>query len=287
MTDKPPVQVALTFDFDAYSTWIGSHNATSPSMLSRGEFGPVGVRRILPLLERFGIKATFFVPGHTALAFPSAVCAIRDGGHEIGHHGWVHENPVLLSSEEERHVLLRGLEALEQVAGVRPTGYRSPAWDNSPATVPLLLEHGFAYESSMMGHDYEPYWCRVGDAWSKTEAFEFGTPVDLVELPVSWHLDDFPHFEFMAGASGYLPGGRAPSSVLETWMAEFDYLYDRVGTGVLVVTMHPQIIGRGSRMLMLEQFIAHVASRPNAGFTTCIDYVSDWRQGRAPSLPPR
>ncbi len=284
MTQKPPVQVALTFDFDAYSTWIGSHNATSPSMLSRGEFGPVGVRRILPLLERFGIKATFFVPGHTALAFPSAVCAIRDGGHEIGHHGWVHENPVLLSPDEERHVLLRGLEALEQVAGVRPTGYRSPAWDNSSATVPLLLEHGFEYESSMMGHDYEPYWCRVGDAWSKTEAFEFGTPVDLVELPVAWHLDDFPHFEFMAGA---LPGGRAPSSVLETWIAEFDYLHDRVGEGVLVVTMHPQIIGRGSRMLMLEQFIAHVASRPNAGFTSCIDYVSHWRQGRTPSLPPR
>ena len=282
-----PVQVALTFDFDAYSTWIGSHNATSPSMLSRGEFGPVGVRRILPLLDQFGAKATFFVPGHTALAFPSAVCAIAEAGHEIGHHGWVHENPVLLAPEEERMVLLRGFEALREVAGVRPTGYRSPAWDNSPATVPLLLEQGFVYESSMMGHDYEPYWCRVGDRWSKTEAFEFGTPVDLVELPVAWHLDDFPHFEFMAGSHGYLQGGRAPSSVLETWMAELDYLADRIGQGVLVVTMHPQIIGRGSRMLMLEQFLDHAASKPNVGFTRCIDYVTDWKRGKHPTLPER
>ena len=287
MIEKPPVQVALTFDFDAYSAWIGSHNATSPSMLSRGEFGPVGVRRILPLLERFGIKATFFVPGHTAMAFPSAVLAIRDGGHEIGHHGWVHENPALLTPEEERHVLLRGIEALAEVAAVRPVGRRSPAWDNSPATIPLLLEHGFEYESSMMGHDYEPYWCRVGDRWSKTEAFEFGTAVELVEMPVAWHLDDFPQFEFMAGASGYLAGGRAPSGVLESWKAEFDYLHDRVGAGILIVTMHPQIIGRGSRMLMLEEFIGYVASKPGAGFTTCIDYVRDWRRGKHPALPPR
>lgn len=282
-----PVQIALTFDFDAYSTWIGSHNATSPSMLSRGEFGPVGVRRILPLLDRYGARATFFVPGHTALAFPSAVKAIVDGGHEIGHHGWVHENPVLLTPEEERTVLLRGFDALDRVAGVRPTGYRSPAWDNSPATIPLLLEHGFAYESSMMGHDYSPYWCRVGDSWNKTEAFEFGTPVDLVEIPVSWHLDDFPHFEFMAGSHGYLQGGRAPSDVLETWTAELDYLCDRVGEGVLVITMHPQIIGRGSRMLLLEAFMERVARKPNAAFTRCDEYVARWKQGKTPSLPPR
>ncbi len=282
-----PVQIALTFDFDAYSTWIGSHNATSPSMLSRGEFGPVGVRRILPLLDRYGAKATFFVPGHTALAFPSAVQAIADAGHEIGHHGWVHENPVLLSPAEERTVLLRGLDALDKVAGVRPVGYRSPAWDNSPDTVPLLLEHGFVYESSMMGHDYEPYWCRVGDRWSKTEAFEFGTPVELVEMPVSWHLDDFPHFEFMAGPGGYLQGGRSTSDVLETWCAELDYLCDRVSEGVLVLTMHPQIIGRGSRMLMLEAFLERVTGKANAEFTRCDHHVARWKQGKSPTLPPR
>lgn len=283
MADRP-VQVALTFDFDAYSTWIHSHGATSPSMLSRGEFCAVGVRRILPLLERYGIKATFFIPGHTALAFPGHVRAIRDDGHEIGHHGYVHENPVLLSPEAERAVLLKGLEALDEVAGVRPTGYRSPAWDNSPNTVPLLIEHGFAYESSMMGNDYEPYWCRVGDKWSKTAPFEFGWPVDLIELPVSWHLDDFPHFEFMPGGQS---GSTAPSAVLETWCAEVDYLCDRVGQGVLVVTMHPQIIGRGSRMLMLEAFIKHVLTKGNAGFTRCADYVGAWRQGKSPTLPPR
>lgn len=279
------VHVALTFDFDAYSTWIGSHRATSPSMLSRGEFDPIGARRILKLLEQASIAATFFVPGHSALAFPPVVRAFRDGGHEIGHHGWVHENPVLLTRDEERTVLLRGLEALDKVAGIKPCGYRSPAWDNSPATVELLLELGFEYESSMMGNDHEPYWCRVGDAWSTTEEFCFGTPVDLVELPVAWHLDDFPQFEFLATDKGYLPGGRAPSTALEIWKAEFDFLYQRIGSGVMVVTMHPQIIGRGHRLLMLEDFIGHVASHERAGFTTCRDYVRQWRKGRSPSLP--
>jgi peptidoglycan-N-acetylglucosamine deacetylase len=158
------VRIALTFDFDAYSTWICTFGATSPSMLSRGEFGPIGVRRLLALLKQHDAKATFFTPGHTALAFPSILCAIRDAGHEIGHHGWVHENPCTLSPNQEREVIDRGLEALAKVAGVRPTGFRSPAWDNSPSTVPLLLEHGFRYESSMMGSDFEPYWCRVGDS---------------------------------------------------------------------------------------------------------------------------
>ena len=150
------VRIALTFDFDAYSTWIGTFGATSPSMLSRGEFGPIGVRRLLALLKQHDAKATFFTPGHTALAFPSILCAIRDAGHEIGHHGWVHENPCTLSPNQEREVIDRGLEALAKVAGVRPTGFRSPAWDNSPSTVPLLLEHGFRYESSMMARTLSP-----------------------------------------------------------------------------------------------------------------------------------
>jgi peptidoglycan/xylan/chitin deacetylase (PgdA/CDA1 family) len=118
----------------------------------------------LDLLDRFGVKSTFFIPDHSAVAFPEPTRMIRACGHEIGHHGWVHENPAMLTPEQERHVLERGLEALDRIAGVRPVGYRSPAWDNSPVTVSLLLEYGFEYESSLMGGDYAPYWCRVGDA---------------------------------------------------------------------------------------------------------------------------
>lgn len=279
------VRVALTFDYDAMSNWIGSSGARSPGMISRGEFGPIALRRILVLLEKRSIKSTFFVPGHTARAYPDTVKAIHAAGHEIGHHGWIHENPVGLSPDEERHVLERGLEALQEVVGVRPLGYRSPGWDNSNATVPLLLEYGFEYESSLMGSDYEPYWCRVGDEYSTTEEFRWGAPVNLVELPVAWHLDDFIQFEFVATASGILNAARSTTMAWEIWKAEFNYLYERVGQGVLIITMHPQVIGRGHRMLFLEQFMDYVAGHTGASFTTLGEYQQQWRVGRTPQLP--
>ena len=285
MTDKKDVRIALTFDFDAYSGWIGTFGATSPSMLSRGEFGPIGVRRILALLERYGAKGTFFTPGHTALAFPEHLRSINEAGHEIGHHGWVHENPITLTADQERAVLERGLEALDKIVGIRPVGYRSPAWDNSPSTIPLLLEMGFEYESSMMGTDFSPYWCRVGDEWSATEEFRFGKPVDLVEVPVAWHLDDWPYFEYVATPKRTTMGLRNPNDPLTVWKGEFDYLFDRIGTGLLTITMHPQVIGRGYRMLMLESFLHHVTAFEGVTFTTCADYVRDWKKDKAPSLP--
>jgi peptidoglycan/xylan/chitin deacetylase (PgdA/CDA1 family) len=279
------VNVALTFDFDAYSLWIGTYDSNSPSMLSRGEFGPVGVMRILELLAKHKITATFFIPGHTVLAFPKVVRAIHEAGHEIAHHGWVHENPATLSPEEERAVLEKGLAIISDATGSRPVGYRSPAWDNSTSTVPLLLEYGFEYESSLMGGDFEPYWCRVGDSWSKTTEYSFGKPVNLVELPVSWSLDDFPHFEYVMAPNGIIQAVQTPRNVLEIWTAEFDYLYDRIGQGLFMPTMHPQVIGRGHRMMMLEAVIEHMIKRPGVTFTTCRDYSRKWRAGKTPSLP--
>ncbi|MCA9860793.1 MAG: polysaccharide deacetylase, partial [Thermomicrobiales bacterium] len=189
--------VCLSFDFDAISLWIGPMGAKSPSMISRGEFGAVAVPRLLKLLDQAGVPATFFVTGHTAETYPTQTRAIAEAGHEIGHHGYLHENPIELSPEAEEAVLLRGLAALDAVAGVRPVGYRSPAWDNSPSTMELLLKHGFRYESSLMGDDFTPYWCRTGDAIGPDGPYRFGPPVDLVEMPVSWLLDDFPHFEYI------------------------------------------------------------------------------------------
>jgi peptidoglycan/xylan/chitin deacetylase (PgdA/CDA1 family) len=278
------VRVALTFDYDAMSNWIGSSGAKSPGMISRGEFGPIGVRRILALLQSRGIRSTFFVPGHTARAYPDTVRAIHAAGHEIGHHGWVHENPVTLAPDQERQVLERGLEALQDVVQVRPVGYRSPGWDNSEATVPLLLEYGFEYESSLMGSDFEPYWCRVGDEFSQTEEFRWGRPVNLVELPVAWHLDDFIQFEFVATPTAILNATRSTTMAWEIWTSEFDYLLDRAGHGLMTITMHPQVIGRGHRMLFLERFIDYVVTRGGA-FTTLGEYARQWRAGRTPELP--
>jgi peptidoglycan-N-acetylglucosamine deacetylase len=275
--------VAVTFDVDGFANWIGSLGITSPGVLSRGEFEHVGLGRVLALLAELRIQGTFFVPGSTAVTFPGEIRAIRDGGHEIAHHGWVHEPPARLPEDEERRVLLRGLEALDRVVGVRPVGYRSPGWDNSPRTVELLLEHGFEYDSSLMGNDYSPYWCRVGDSASQVDGFAWGNPVDLVEMPVAWHLDDFPYFEPVAEAGQ--SGLRTPSSVLEVWRAEIDYLVREVRDGILILTLHPQVIGRGHRMAMLRSFLEYAGAQPGLRFSSCIDYSRAWRAGRHPSLP--
>jgi len=275
--------VCLTFDFDAISIWIGPFAATSPSMISRGEFGVVGVERILRLLDRAGIAATFFVPGHTADTYPDTVRAIASAGHEIGHHGYLHENPVSLASRDaERDVLQRGLDALDRVAGVRPTGYRSPSWDNSPHTVDLLREAGFRYESSLMGDDFTPYWCRTGDVASQNGPYQFGAATDLVEMPVSWILDDWPHFEYLQIGSRVSPGLSAPTKVEEVWRGEFDYLYREVPDGVFTLTMHPQVIGRGHRLLMLERLIGYFQEHPGVQFTTLTAAADNFRH-RHPS----
>jgi peptidoglycan/xylan/chitin deacetylase (PgdA/CDA1 family) len=279
------VAVALTFDFDGFTNWLWSLDARTPGPLSRGEYDRVGARRTLALLREYGIRATFFTPGANAMVFPKIVEAIVAEGHELAHHGWAHEHPAQIPRDEERRALERGLEALERVGGTRPTGYRSPGVDNSAFTVELLVEHGFEYDSSLSGSDYEPYWCRVGDVWSKDEPYQFGRPVRLVELPFSHNLNDFTYL-MPVMAPAHLAGNTSPSTVLEIWKGDFDYLHDRIGAGLLVLTMHPQVIGRGHRLEMLRAFLEHVRSRPNAVFTVCRDFSRDWAAGKEPSLPP-
>lgn len=271
--------VCLTFDFDAISLWLGPFKATSPSMISRGEFGPVAARRILDLLDRYQIRSTWFVPGHTADTYPEAVREVHDRGHEIGHHGYCHENPVGLSPEEERRILEKGLQALERLTGSRPYGYRSPSWDMSPNTVELLLEYGFIYDSSLMGNDFTPYRCRRGDQYSLDGPYQFGEPTNLVEMPVTWGLDDFPAFEYVSLPTKLYPGLRSPSQVFEIWAGDFDYMAAHVPGGVYTLTLHPQVIGRGHRMLFLERLIRHLCATPGTRFERMLDIVERWKEG--------
>jgi peptidoglycan-N-acetylglucosamine deacetylase len=250
--------VCLTFDFDALSLWI-ARDMLSPTPISPGEFGVVGAERILALLAQHGIHATWFIPGHTLETYPELCARLHASGHEIGHHGYAHEPPVNLTPEREEEVLMRGNAAIQQITGAPATGYRSPAWDLSPHTVGLLLKHGFRYDSSMMGHDSLPYYARRGDHITPDAPARFGPPTPLIEMPISWTLDDFPHFEYLWTATHLQQGLQRADDVLANWLDDFRYMARTSDWGVLTYTFHPQVIGRGHRMLVLERLIETLA----------------------------
>jgi peptidoglycan/xylan/chitin deacetylase (PgdA/CDA1 family) len=250
----PRSTVCLTFDFDAMSVWFGYEHVT-PAMLQRGEYGArVGVPRLLQMLEEQELPATFFIPGHTLESFPEPSQAILEAGHEVAHHSYAHVDPSGQAPDEERADMERALAVLDRV-GVKPLGYRSPSADVSPLTLELLEEHGFLYDSSLMADDYRPYRPRIGDTVSQQEPLRRGREAALWEIPMCFELDDWPHFQFNFSPSRV--GLSAPSKVLEIWRDELDYMHEHVDGGVLVVCMHPQVIGRGHRMTMLERFVEH------------------------------
>ena len=265
--------VCLTFDFDTFSGFLAT-GQTSPTQISRGEFGVVGAQRILELLGGLDITATWYIPGITLEAYPDACAAIADAGHEIGHHGYEHVPPAKLSRDAEADQLSRANALIETLTGAKARGYRSPAWDLSPYTVELLLEQGFTYDSSMMGHDYLPYRARTGDVFEQGEPVRFGRETDLLELPVSWSLDDYPHFE-LAGRGGLAP----TTGVLENWLDDYRYMARTMDWGVITYTCHPMVIGRGHRMLMLERLIEQLAE-DGAAFVTAEQALTEFA-GRA------
>ena len=246
--------VCLTFDFDAQSGFI-SRGLTTPTPLSRGEFGIVGAARILELLGAHGIPSTWFVPGFTIETYPAVCETLVKAGHEIGHHSWSHTAPALQTREQEEEDMVRANEAIRRLTGRKARGYRSPAWDLSVNTIDLLLAQGFEYDSSLMGADYRPYRARRGDSVELGKPLGFGEETALVEMPISWTMDDHPHFEFMRLPNSVMPGLQSPRMVLEGWRDEFLYMKKSVDWGVLTYTMHPYVIGRGYRMLHFEQLV--------------------------------
>jgi peptidoglycan/xylan/chitin deacetylase (PgdA/CDA1 family) len=264
----------LTFDFDAISGFI-ARGMTTPTPISRGEFGVVASARILELLRRYEIQATWFIPGHTLETYPEACRAVFEAGHEIAHHGWTHVPPASLAREREEAELIRANEQIARLTGRKARGYRSPAWDLSPHTVELLLKHDFLYDSSMMGHDYLPYRARQGDVIELEKPATFGAQTALVEMPVSWSLDDYPHFEFVRTGSAILGGLKPASGVLENWYDDFDYMTRMLEWGTITYTCHPFVIGRGHRMLMLERLIEKLSAR-EAVFLTLEVAAREW-----------
>ncbi|OGA56456.1 MAG: polysaccharide deacetylase [Betaproteobacteria bacterium RIFCSPLOWO2_12_FULL_67_28] len=252
--------VTIGFDFDAMSGFI-ARGMTSPTPISRGEFGPVAVPRILALLAKYRIRASWFIPGHTLETYPAECRQICDAGHEIGHHGWTHMPPNDMTREKEEEGLVRANELIRRLTGQTACGYRSPSWDLSPHSVELILKHGFFYDSSMMGNDYTPYRVRQGDVIELEKPAAFGRTTKLIEMPVSWTLDDYPHFEFVRTRQWILPGLMNASLVLENWINDFLYLQEHLEWGILNYTFHPYVIGRGHRMMALEKLLRTLTER--------------------------
>lgn len=240
----------FSFDLDAESAILGAapEAATRMSVMTHQAYGPlVGVPRILSILERHGVRSTFFVPGYTALRYPQVVRSIAEAGHEIAHHGYLHESMTGLSKKAEGEILDRGIEALEKVAEVTPVGYRAPMWELNYQSPALLAQRGFLYDSSLMDADV-PYELAVRDG---------AVERSLVEIPIQWALDDWEQYCYVPGFSG---SGliESPRKAAEIWRLEFEGL--RSVGGCFVLTNHPFLSGRPSRAAVLEELIAHVVS---------------------------
>jgi peptidoglycan/xylan/chitin deacetylase (PgdA/CDA1 family) len=257
----------LSVDFDAETLWCGTFRLNTPSPLSRGDYDiRAGLPRIHELLDRHDLPATFMVPGQVADEHPDACAEIAARGrHEVGYHGYHHESVLETAIDEERELMKRGIARLEEVFDRTPRGNRSPPFALGPNTADLLEEFGFAYDSSLFGHD-EPYRPRVPTVT--------GALRDFVELPVSWELDDAPYFLF--SFFPYMSGMATPSDVLEIWKAEFDGSY-RVG-GCFLLVVHPFCIGRHPRIAMLDELIAYITSHDDVWFGTHLEVAEEWRR---------
>ncbi len=253
--DGARVAVGISFDSDHESGELRD-GGKSLGRMSMGQYGArAGIPRIMKLLEKHSVPASFFTPAVVALLYPDEQKRAVDGGHEVGIHGWIHELNSILPGEIERDLMLRSADTLEKVTGVRPVGIRTPSWDFSPNTLAIIREMGLYYDSSLMADD---------DAY---ELNEDGKPTGVVELPPEWIRDDAVYFNMhrFTGLRPYTP----PSAVLEIFTKEFDQAYEE--RGLYILTMHPHIIGHRSRLTLLDELIRHMKTKKGVWFATHAD----------------
>ncbi|HMK79311.1 MAG TPA: polysaccharide deacetylase [Xanthobacteraceae bacterium] len=243
---------AISFDSDHETSEL-REGGKSIGRMAWGQYGNrVGVPRILRLLQKYDVKATFYVPGVVALLHPDEQRRIIAEGHEIGIHSWIHELNSVLSYEAESDIMRRAADTLQKVTGVRPVGSRTASWDFSPHTLRITKEMGLLYDSSLMA-DEDCY-----------ELILEGEPTGVVELPVEWIRDDAPYF-MMQRFSGLRPQ-MPPEAVLDIFRREFDAAYE--DGGICQITTHPHIISYRSRIWIIEELIRHAKSRPGVWFAT-------------------
>ena len=296
MPDGKKMACCFCFDIDAMALWLGFFRSPTANPLSRGEFGPrVAMPRILDILDKYSIKATFFTPGHSAKLFRDVVQEAHRRGHEIAAHSMYHQPSEVglamsgvepASPDEQRVYLEQQIELLEKTVGERPTGFRSPIGDWLGEHVPQhLIDLGFVYDSSLQGHDFLPYRLRIGDTIQTEEPFEvtWGQPSELLEIPLHWDTNDFAQFEFM----GYYLDPKnpwfnpapfhTPSQSKEIFTSSFDYCYEHVPGGIWNTILHPQCCGRDFKPAWLESVIQHVYAKPGVWFTTMREAAAAWQ----------
>ncbi len=250
-------RVAVGVSFDIDNELLARSNPL-PVPLSQGEYGATtALPRILAMLERQQIPATFFIPAVSAMLHPEMIPAIvKAGRHEIGVHGWIHENlPSIGDPAVEQRLLTQSIDYLTKAVGKRPVGFRAPSWAFSPHTLGQILKAGFRYDSSMMAMD-EPY-----------EVMADGQATGLVELPIEWILDDFPYFS--GNASGSLP---SPEAVYNIYKDEFDVAYDE--RTMVIITLHPHVSGHRSRLMQIDRLVSYMKSKPGVWFAT-LEQIAD------------
>jgi len=283
------IEICIGVDVDAVAGWLGSYGGQdSPNDIQRGMFaGEVGSPRLLKLFESTGIATTWFVPGHSLETFADEMAAVAQAGHEIGAHGYSHENPISMSAAQERDVLQHSIALIEKLTGRSPRGYVAPWWEMSERTAAMLVEHGFLYDHSQNYNDFVPFYARVGDRWTNVDysvdaaewmkPLERGPEVDLVEFCGNWYVDDLPPMMFIKQAANS-HGFVSPREIEMMWRDQFDWVYEHLDYGVFPVTLHPDVSGRPQVLLMLERLISYWQSHSDAYFVTFEQAAATFRQ---------
>ncbi|ROR92884.1 polysaccharide deacetylase family protein [Nocardioides aurantiacus] len=282
------IKVAFGTDVDAVGGWLGSYGGeSSPDDISRGVFaGEVGVPRLLELFRRHDLRQTWFWPGHSVETFPEQFEACVAAGHEIGVHGYSHENPIAMSRQQESEVLDHCIELITDRSGKRPTGYVAPWWEFSTVTNELLLERGIKYDHSLMHRDFEPYYVRVGDSWTPIDydapsAHDWMKPLvrgeetDLVEIPANWYLDDLPPMMFIK-TSPNSHGFVNPRDIEQMWADQFDWVHREMDYAAFTMTIHPDVSGRPQVLMALERLIAHINRHDGVEWVTFDEIADDF-----------
>ena len=281
------ILVAYGVDIDAVAGWLGSYGGEdSPDDISRGLFaGEVGIPRLLKLFKKYNITANWIATGHSIETFPEQMKMIVDAGHEIGAHGYSHENPIAMSAKQEEDVLLKSIELIEKISGKKPSGYVAPWWEFSNITNELLLKHGIKYDHSLMHNDFTPYYVRVGDKWTKIDyskdAKEWMKPLvrgqetDLIEIPANWYLDDLPPMMFIKKSPNSF-GFVSPRDIGQMWIDQFDWVYREMDYAIFPMTIHPDVSARPQVLLMHERIIEHINKHEGVKWVNLNDMADDF-----------